>query len=381
MDNAALAERLLAIHDGLQRVVADHEPDEAAVETTFVNKDAAATLKLGQARGIAMLVPAIAGLPVAEYAPNLIKKTIVGAGHCEKAQIRMMVGVLLPKADPQSEDAADALAIAVTHAHHRQSIVSEGGSGKMIGKLKGMIDSYGDDYVVLDVGGVGYLVHCSARTLQALPAAGEPTTLSIETHVREDQIRLFGFLTDVEREWFRLLQTVQGVGAKVALAVLGTLKPAELASAIAMRDKAMVARTPGVGPKVAERIVTELKDKAPAYADLDPAVIRLSGSLEDKRAPRPVADAVSALVNLGYGQPQAAAAIAAAARDVGEGADDRAIDPARAEGAGEMKAQAGCAAFFASPLEGEAGSRQRARATARSPTFLATVKTSGGTWR
>jgi Holliday junction DNA helicase RuvA len=139
--------------------------------------------------------------------------------------------------------------------------------------------------------------------------------------VREDQIRLFGFVTDVEREWFRLLQTVQGVGAKVALSVLSTLKPADLASAIAMRDKAMVARTPGVGPKVAERIVTELKDKAPAYADLDPAVIRLSGAVEDKRAPPPVADAVSALVNLGYGHPQAAAAIAAAARSAGEGAD------------------------------------------------------------
>jgi len=132
---------------------------------------------------------------------------------------------------------------------------------------------------------------------------------------------LFGFRTDVEREWFRLLQTVQGVGAKVALSVLGTLKPADLASAIAMRDRAMVARTPGVGPKVAERIVTELKDKAPAFADLDPAVIRLSGAIEDRRAPTPVVDAVSALVNLGYGQPQAAAAVAAAARSAGEGAD------------------------------------------------------------
>jgi crossover junction endodeoxyribonuclease RuvC len=122
-DKAELAARLVAIHDGLARVVAEHVPDEAAVELTFVNRDAAATLKLGQARGIAMLVPAIAGLRVAEYAPNLVKKTIVGAGHCEKAQIRMMVKVLLPKADPQSDDAADALAIAVTHAHHRQSTV------------------------------------------------------------------------------------------------------------------------------------------------------------------------------------------------------------------------------------------------------------------
>jgi holliday junction DNA helicase RuvA len=191
----------------------------------------------------------------------------------------------------------------------------------MIGKLKGMIESYGQDSVIIDVNGVGYEVHCSARTLQELPGVGQPAVLSIETHVREDQIRLFGFVTEIEREWFRLLQTVQGVGAKVALSVLGTLKPSELASAIAMRDKAMVARTPGVGPKVAERIVTELKDKAPAYTNVDPALVRLSGALDDKRAPAPVTDAVSALVNLGYGQAQAAAAIAAAARSAGEGAE------------------------------------------------------------
>jgi holliday junction DNA helicase RuvA len=193
----------------------------------------------------------------------------------------------------------------------------------MIGKLKGILDSYGEDFVVVDVNGVGYVVHCSARTLQALPAPGEPVMLAIETHVREDQIRLFGFTADVEREWFRLLQTVQGVGTKVALAILGTLKPGDLASAIALRDKAMITRTPGVGPKVAERIVTELKDKAPAYTDVDPAVVRLSGAVDERRAPAPVADAVSALVNLGYGQPQAAAAVAAAARAAGEGADTR----------------------------------------------------------
>jgi Holliday junction DNA helicase RuvA len=191
----------------------------------------------------------------------------------------------------------------------------------MIGKLKGLIDSYGEDFIILDVNGVGYQVHCSARTLQALPAPGEAVTLAIETHVREDQIRLFGFQYDIEREWFRLLQTVQGVGAKVALAVLSTFKSGDLASAIAIGDKAMIKRAPGVGPKVAERIVIELKDKAPAYSDLDPAVIRLSGELSEKRAPQPARDAVSALVNLGYGQPQAAAAIAAASRAAGEGAE------------------------------------------------------------
>jgi crossover junction endodeoxyribonuclease RuvC len=120
-DRSDVSMRLVEIYGGLGRVVNEFRPEEAAVEATFVNKDASATLKLGQARGVALLVPAQAGLPVAEYAPNLVKKTIVGAGHGEKAQIRMMIGVLLPKADPQSEDAADALAIAVTHAHHRQS--------------------------------------------------------------------------------------------------------------------------------------------------------------------------------------------------------------------------------------------------------------------
>jgi Holliday junction DNA helicase RuvA len=191
----------------------------------------------------------------------------------------------------------------------------------MIGRLRGIIESCGEDFLILDVNGVGYMVHCSPRTLQELPRTAEGASLAIETYVREDQIKLFGFVTETEREWFRLLQTVQGVGAKVALAVLGTLKPGELASAIAMRDKAMIARTPGVGPKVAERIVTELKDRAPAYADLDPNVVRLSGAIEEKRAPQPLTDAVSALVNLGYGQPQAASAIAAAARNAGKEAD------------------------------------------------------------
>lgn len=122
-DKGDVATRLVQIHDGLARVIDEFRPAEAAVEATFVNKDAGATLKLGQARGVALLIPARAGISVAEYAPNLVKKTIVGAGHADKAQIRVMIGVLLPKADPSSDDAADALAIAVCHAHHRQSVL------------------------------------------------------------------------------------------------------------------------------------------------------------------------------------------------------------------------------------------------------------------
>jgi Holliday junction DNA helicase RuvA len=190
----------------------------------------------------------------------------------------------------------------------------------MIGKLKGVVDSYGEDFVILDVHGVGYVCHCSARTLQSLGHPGEAATLAIETFVREDQIRLFGFVSDAEKEWFRLLMTVQGVGAKVALAVLSVLKPNELASAIALKDVTAISRANGVGKRLAERIAAELKDKAPGFADVDPVVAQLTGDVTDRKAPKPIADAVSALVNLGYGQIPAAAAVAAAAKAAGEGA-------------------------------------------------------------
>lgn len=190
----------------------------------------------------------------------------------------------------------------------------------MIGKLKGVVDSYGEDFAIIDVGGVGYVVHCSSRTLQALPPAGEATVLSIDTHVREDMIRLYGFRSDIEREWFRLLQTIQGVGAKVALAILSVLDPGGLATALATGDKASVARAPGVGPKLAARIVAEMKDKAPAFGTIDPVLVQLSGGLEDRSMPPAVSDAVSALVNLGYATAQASAAIAAALKTAPEGA-------------------------------------------------------------
>ncbi|MBB3385681.1 Holliday junction branch migration protein RuvA [Rhizobium sp. WW22] len=190
----------------------------------------------------------------------------------------------------------------------------------MIGKLKGTIEEIGEDYVLVDVHGVCYVAYCSARTLSKLGSVGEACILFIETYVREDQIRLFGFMTALEREWFNIVQTVQGVGAKVALALLSTLTPAELANAIALQDRAAVSRAPGVGPKVAMRIVTELKNKAPAFAG-DAANIALKQELGEGVAAAPVADAVSALTNLGYSRDQAANAVAAAIKAAGEGAD------------------------------------------------------------
>lgn len=190
----------------------------------------------------------------------------------------------------------------------------------MIGKLKGTIDEIGDDYVLVDVHGVCYVAYCSARTLSKLGSAGEACVLFIETYVREDQLKLFGFQTQLEREWFNLLQSVQGVGAKVALAVLSTLTPPELANAIALQDKTTVSRAQGVGPKVAIRIVTELKNKAPAFAG-DAINIGLKQEIGEGVAAAPVADAVSALTNLGYSRDQAANAVAAAMKTAGEDAD------------------------------------------------------------
>lgn len=195
----------------------------------------------------------------------------------------------------------------------------------MIGKLKGIVDSFGEDHVILDVNGVGYQVHCSARALQRLPRAGEAAALHIETMVREDMIRLFGFSSETEREWFRLLMTVQGVGSKVALGVLSVLDPGPLATAIAMRDLTALSRAPGVGKRVAERIATELKDKAPAFADADPAVLRTAEEVRESKAGGPVAEAISALVNLGYAQLQATAAVTAAAKAAGDGATTAAL--------------------------------------------------------
>jgi Holliday junction DNA helicase RuvA len=190
----------------------------------------------------------------------------------------------------------------------------------MIGKLTGIVDALFEDHAILDVNGVGYLVFCPSSTLSRL-ASGAHASLMIEMKVSEDSIRLYGFASGEEREWFRLLQSVQNVGARVALAVLSTLSPRDLSRALALGDKAMVGRAPGVGPKLALRITTELKDKVPSMlAGGEEPVAGAAG------APRgPLADAVSALVHLGYGEVRAAEAAARAAGALGEGADASAV--------------------------------------------------------
>jgi Holliday junction DNA helicase RuvA len=184
----------------------------------------------------------------------------------------------------------------------------------MIAKLRGLLDSAGDDWCIVDVNGVGYHVFCSSRTLNNLNGLGEEITLLIETHIREDHFYLFGFATELERDWFKLLQTVQGVGAKVALAILSVIGPDELSNSIAAQDKTVVGRASGVGPKLATRIVHELKDKVAKFA-FAPAK---SGDGEKTAKTSSLGDAMSALTNLGYKQAEAYTAIT---KVIADGAD------------------------------------------------------------
>jgi Holliday junction DNA helicase RuvA len=193
----------------------------------------------------------------------------------------------------------------------------------MIAKLTGTLDLIAADGAVVDVNGIGYYAFCSARTLGRLPPAGAPVRLLIETHVREDHIHLYGFVDAAERDWFRLLTTVQGVGARLALAVLSALGPDDLPLAILAQDKALLARAEGVGPRLAARIVNELRDKAGSLAIATPAAATALAAAPIGEGP--AADAVSALVNLGYRRAEAFGAVAAAARRLGGGAPAEAL--------------------------------------------------------
>lgn len=193
----------------------------------------------------------------------------------------------------------------------------------MIGKLRGKVDAVGESHLIVDVNGVGYEVQASSRTLRNLKI-GDEVTLTIDTHVREDAIRLYGFSSEVERSWFRTLQNVQGVGAKVGLGVLGVLSPPDLANAIALGDWAAVEQAPGVGKKLAQRIVSELKDKAPALSVAGlhvPAGSATGGTMASPPEGNAAAEAMSALTNLGYNPMQASQAVAAAVKELGPDAD------------------------------------------------------------
>ncbi len=188
----------------------------------------------------------------------------------------------------------------------------------MIARLRGVLDSMGDGWAVVDVGGVGYLTYCSAGTLASMPAQGQDVSLTIETVVREDHIHLYGFASEQERDWFRLLQTVQSVGARLALAILGALPVAELAACIAAQDRAGLTRAPGVGPKLAARILSELADKAPALPGAAPMPAAAGGGGAN-------ADAIAALVNLGYRPTEAHGAVLGASRSLGDEASVEAL--------------------------------------------------------
>ncbi len=326
---APFSERLLHLLEAIGAVCAVHACDEAAIEEVFVNMNPASTLKLGHARAAVMLAPARHGLGVAEYSPNLIKKAVVGAGHADKAQIAFMVKRLLPSAGDVKADAADALAVAITHAQlRRRALLIPPPSGEdriMIGRLRGVLAEVEPDHCLIDCAGVGYVVACGARTLQRLPAPGDEATLHIESNWNaESGPRLYGFLTRDERRAFTTLTGIQGVGPKAALSVLDVLPPGELAAAVAREDRAAVARANGVGPKLALRIVTELKGKplgevsftssaAGVHAEVAPPVPSVTG------------EAVSALLGLGVAEVNARRAVDQALIRLGDAADLSAV--------------------------------------------------------
>jgi Holliday junction DNA helicase RuvA len=193
----------------------------------------------------------------------------------------------------------------------------------MIAKLTGLVDQVASDSAVIDVGGVGYLAFCSTRTIGNLPPAGAPVTLLIETHVREDHIHLYGFGDPAECDWFRRLTTVQGVGARLALAILSVISPEELGLAILAQDKVALTRADGVGPRLATRIVNELRDKLDSIAAAVSPTTLIAPTRDQESGPS--ADAVSALVNLGYRRAEAFGAVTAAARRLGGAADAAAL--------------------------------------------------------
>jgi Holliday junction DNA helicase RuvA subunit/crossover junction endodeoxyribonuclease RuvC len=298
-ENRPLAERLGVLFDRLGDVLREHSPTCAAVEGIFQHRNARSALILGHARGVALAVLARTGLEVAEYTPQQIKKAVTGTGRADKGQVQIIVARRLELPEPPQADAADAVAVALCHAQHvafplptnlptlpstraRGRAKRPGRPGRarheadrrpppesppkrieetMIGRLSGTLVQKQVEAVVIDVGGVGYEVLCPLTVLERLPPEGATCVLSIHTHVREDQISLFGFSTPDERALFRQLIAVTGIGPKLAVACLSGLKAEAFARAVVDNDLKKLSGIPGVGKRTAERLVLELKDK------------------------------------------------------------------------------------------------------------------------
>ena len=216
-----------------------------------------------------MLVPALAGLAVEEYAPNAIKKAVVGVGHASKQQIEYMVKLQLPKIQLKSIDSTDAMAVAICHANHlRNSMKMQKKNSVlyliMIGRISGKLNYVSADHILVDVSGVGYILHVTQTTLTNLPKLGNTVSLFTELVVKEDLLQLVGFITVTEKEWYKLLISVQGVGSKAALALLSQLPISSISRAILLEDTTTITSVQGIGPKIAKRLVVELKSKVPS---------------------------------------------------------------------------------------------------------------------
>ena len=281
---SAFPDKLKYIHAGLVALLARHRPDCVAVETIFYSRNVRSALKLGHARGVALLAASEAGLPVVEYAPAEIKRAVVGYGRAEKHQVQQMIKLLLGlDALPSPHDAADALAVAICHVTAQRDRGDRGRRGTraarrdgrqaaprswrdyrpVIAQLRGALVEKHPSRLIVEAGGVGYDVQVPLSTFYVLGEPGHAVTLRIHTHVREDVIALYGFATPLEQSLFERLISISGIGPKLALAVLSGIEPAELMKAIRPQDVARLTAIPGIGKKTAERIGLELKDRLP----------------------------------------------------------------------------------------------------------------------
>ena len=319
---ATFPDKLNAIHDGLKALIMRHRPDCVAVEDIFHARNVRSALKLGEARGVALLAASEAGVPVVSYAPAAIKRAVVGYGRAEKHQVQQMVKLLLNLEQPPTpHDVADALAVALCHlqsstgaiperlrAERRQTAIHAPVLARLsavIALLRGSLIEKHPSRVVVDVGGVGYDVQVPLSTFYELGEPGATVVLRIHTHVREDLIALYGFSTPLEQDLFERLIAISGIGPKLGLAVLSGIEPVDLIRAIRTQDVARLTKIPGVGKKTAERIGLELKDRLPQVAVQAAEPAPGTGRPEDQLRD----DLLSALVNLGYQAASAEKAI------------------------------------------------------------------------